>query len=83
MMDDKRTWLDEAACRGMDVTLFEPTRRGDVPRAEAIATCQACPVTVECFLDTRADDPLYRAGMTREQRRRFKRKMREQARVTA
>ncbi len=43
---DSLNWWDYAACRGMDVNIFFPTRGQS--QAEAKATCKKCPVTRFC-----------------------------------
>lgn len=40
-------WADHAACKGMDTSLFVPEHGLPACRT-AIATCDRCPVAVEC-----------------------------------
>lgn len=44
-----QTWLDVAACSGMDMTPFFPERGGSVLPAARI--CATCPVVRECLAD--------------------------------
>ncbi len=41
------SWYDQAACRGMDVSLFFPDH--GVRSRTARATCATCPVAGECL----------------------------------
>ena len=48
------SWLDGAACRGMDVLLFfgpdgEARLEREIREAKAKAVCQLCPVRVQCL----------------------------------
>ena len=48
------SWLDRAACRGMDVLLFfgpdgEPRPEREIREAKAKAVCQLCPVRAQCL----------------------------------
>lgn len=41
------TWMQDAACTGMDVELFFPV--SGPPSDEARAACRTCPVIVDCY----------------------------------
>lgn len=41
------TWMDAAACKGMDTNIFYPTEPAGIPAAKAI--CRTCPVSSDCF----------------------------------
>ena len=48
------SWLDGAACRGMDALLFfgpdrEPRPEREIREAKAKAVCQLCPVRAQCL----------------------------------
>jgi WhiB family transcriptional regulator, redox-sensing transcriptional regulator len=48
------SWLDRAACRGMDAPLFfgpggEARPEREIREAKAKAVCQRCPVRVQCL----------------------------------
>jgi len=48
------SWLDRAACQGMDAPLFfgpdnEPRSEREIREAKAKAVCQLCPVRVQCL----------------------------------
>jgi len=71
------SWIDLAACRGMDLTLFlgpEGERQQQRERREhaAKAVCARCPARVEC-LDMGEDERVT------ERRRRLRRAARERA----
>ena len=44
-----RTWLDQAACRGLNPDLWFPARETPQDYAPAKRVCAACPVRVECL----------------------------------
>lgn len=44
-------WQDHAACKGVE--MFPPTLTGVLP---AVATCQTCPVRLDCLHDAFADE---------------------------
>lgn len=69
MIVDTESWVDRAACRGMDVELFVIPRPGARPAPEAVAACERCTVADACLAATHRDDSLFRAGMTRTTRR--------------
>jgi WhiB family transcriptional regulator, redox-sensing transcriptional regulator len=48
------SWLDRAACQGMDAPLFfgpdgEARPEREIREAEAKAVCKLCPVRVQCL----------------------------------
>ena len=69
MTVDTESWVDRAACRQMDVELFVIPRPGARPSPEAVAACESCPVIAQCLATSDPDDRLYRAGMTKTERR--------------
>ncbi|MFZ0493984.1 MAG: WhiB family transcriptional regulator [Acidimicrobiia bacterium] len=69
IIDEERRWEAEAACRGMDPSIFFPLNEDDA--LEAVAVCRACPVRDECLswaLDTRERFGVW-GGTTEKQRR--------------
>jgi WhiB family redox-sensing transcriptional regulator len=74
--EDRPAWHSSAACRGQDVSLWFPERRGrfDETQAKARAAkaiCAECPVRVECLqwaLDTHEPFGIY-GGTTPSERR--------------
>lgn len=68
-------WHDDAACRGMDVSLFFPTvgRYQVAQRAQRI--CERCPVREECLADALATGTQHGVwgGTTPRQRRNLRR----------
>ena len=82
-------WRTHAACKGKTATFF-PEGKGQpainlVRKAKAI--CAACPVLVPCRIWAMTEVPLnepgIRGGMTRDERRAAKRRMRAQRKATA
>ncbi len=72
-------WRSQAACRGLDTTLFFPGQ-GE-PVAEAQAVCFACPVEVECAsyaLDSSQRFGIW-GGTTERERRRIRAERRASA----
>lgn len=70
MYERPPSWQDNAACRGApDPSIFYPSRGGQL--VEALAYCNACPVTVECLLAGFAEGDWFsvRGGMSVRQRR--------------
>ena len=45
-------WRDDAACRGMDTTMFFPGRGDMTSVAAAKAVCSSCPVCDECATES-------------------------------
>jgi WhiB family redox-sensing transcriptional regulator len=46
---NRPVWMASAACRGMDVNLFFPTRGETAKAKRARAICATCPVRAECY----------------------------------
>jgi WhiB family redox-sensing transcriptional regulator len=46
---NSNNWMQHAACRGMNPSLFMPERGDTDAIREALATCQTCPVRTECL----------------------------------
>ena len=63
----KDSWLDQAACRGMDTDLFYPTQNG---LREYREICSGCPVRSQC-LEFGLREPLgiWGGASARERRR--------------
>lgn len=82
------TWRQDAACRHFPTELFFPIGHG--PRAQAQASqaklvCNECPVRVECLdyaLTTNAQFGVF-GGMSEDERRRVRRSLSRQVRVTS
>lgn len=74
MMDDiDRTFMNKAACRGMDPDVFMPVRGEMAKIKKAKAICAECPVRTECAeygmqLSTRYDTYGIFGGYTRYER---------------
>jgi len=69
LIDEERLWEADAACKGMDPSIFFPVNDEDA--LEAIAVCRACPVRDECLswaLETRERFGVW-GGTTEKQRR--------------
>ena len=70
----KNQWMDKAACRGADSSIFMPSNRGPfdpVKKAEALSYCNRCPVRAECIDYALSFDitiGIY-GGLTQQQRR--------------
>jgi len=45
--NETTNWRDLAACKGLDLAIFFPTKRVSAVRARAV--CDACPVAAECL----------------------------------
>jgi WhiB family redox-sensing transcriptional regulator len=75
-MDDPRAWLSQAACRGVDASVFfvESRRSGPSRYREAEAICARCSVVAECRaegdeIETAAGIDGFRGGESPTQRR--------------
>ncbi len=71
---DERPWESEAACRGMDASVFFPS--ADADASEALAICRVCPVRQECLdwaVSTRERFGVW-GGTTEQERRRILRR---------
>jgi WhiB family redox-sensing transcriptional regulator len=69
IIDEERPWEADAACRGMEPSLFFPINDDD--SVEALNVCRACPVREECLawaLETRERFGVW-GGTTERQRR--------------
>jgi hypothetical protein len=58
-------WKDQAACKGMPLTVFFPERGGGGSRrvSSALAACQRCPVLAECRAEPLTMIPRRRWGL--------------------
>jgi len=62
--DRPGAWWEHAACAGMDLDVFFPTRQSDDDYAQARAVCAGCPVRRECLVDAMDTElPSSRYGM--------------------
>lgn len=75
-----RTWIDDAACVGMDPELFHPKSKEYVYKgkdvfAEVRPVCANCPVKQECLDEAISANQLsaFRAGLTPAQLKRIAR----------
>lgn len=70
--DADRSWMDRAACRGVDPDLFHPDRGANLVMREAKAVCAGCPVRARCLhyaLETREIYGVWGGTSERERRR--------------
>lgn len=66
-------WRDEAACKGMDQSIFFPERGESTDEAKRV--CMGCPVKVDCAeyaLTTKQEIGIW-GGLSNRQRRSIKR----------
>ena len=54
---ERRDWMADAACRGMDPNIFHPVRGENTGRLRAV--CNDCPVIEPCRTLALADPSLY------------------------
>jgi len=78
-------WREEAACKGLDTSVFFPASDADAGPAKAV--CAGCPVRDLCLewaIASRQEDGVW-GGLTDNERRRLRRRRRDAARrqVTA
>lgn len=75
MIDEDTSWVQRAACRGMDTEMFYESA-GNVCR-EARLVCDSCSVKNECLEDALTvslrDDFGYRGGTSVKQRKQIRR----------
>lgn len=72
-------WVKQAACAGMDPTMFHPHRGEDTRPAEAV--CARCPVTRPCLeWALRHREPGVWGGTTEVGRKRIRRRLYEERR---
>ena len=77
------TWRQQAACKGLDTSIFFP--ESDAAAGPAKAVCATCPVRAECLewaIAARQEDGVW-GGMTDNERRRLRRRRRDAARRAA
>ena len=81
MHDD--SWVQRAACRGLDVEMFYSTDESDV--RDAVRICRACPVRMECLSAAMHGGELFGVwgGMHEGHRRRIIRREQRQRRFDA
>lgn len=65
-------WRDDAACLGLDTSLFFPERGDNIAVREAKATCERCPVSDPCLLEHVWEREGIFGGSTPDDRRRFR-----------
>lgn len=70
-----RSWVGDAACRGMDTNLFFPS--SGQSHAEAEAVCATCPVMEQCRAYGMADEHGIWGGLSERERRRKRRQERD------
>ena len=74
-------WRDDAACRGLDTSIFFPATEDGAEEAKAI--CRTCPVQQACLdwaIATRQEDGVW-GGLTEKERRRVRRRRQAAARA--
>lgn len=78
MSRDDLAWMDDAACRGTDLSIFFPPPNRDRDSASHVnyvrdTFCRKCPVAAECLEDSLSRDRFaadgIRGGLTANQRR--------------
>lgn len=72
-MAANRSWMQYAACRGMDTNMFFPDWGGNMD--EAVAVCRRCPVRASCLRHAMShpeNDGVW-GGLTEMERKRGKR----------
>lgn len=72
----ERTWVDSAACRGLDPTIFHPTTEEETETAKAV--CAQCPVIALCLehaIEHREKNGVW-GGVTEQERVRIIRRRR-------
>lgn len=74
------TWRDQAACRGMDVSIFYPEHGQTTDAAKAV--CARCPVRFECRQEAAGEWHGVWGGLSSDERKRVRRK-RQRARRAA
>ena len=80
------TWHEHAACRGVPIEAFFPTRGDNALVRAARQVCASCPVRDECLAETDTfppgeDEHGIRAGLTAQERMRRRAKLRRGTRV--
>jgi WhiB family redox-sensing transcriptional regulator len=77
------SWREQAACRGLDTSIFFPP--SDLEAGAAKAICAQCPVREQCLewaIASRQEEGIW-GGMTDGERRRLRRRRRDAARRAA
>jgi len=72
-----RNWVDLAACRGLDPTIFYPLTEDEAPAAKAI--CAQCPVAEDCLehaIEHRERNGVWGGATERERMRIIRRRRR-------
>lgn len=73
------TWQSQAACRGVDVSLFFPVGEDPVLVAAARAVCGVCPVATHCLEAGLHEPEGIWGGRTSEERRNIRHRRSAQA----
>jgi len=73
---DDTTWIDQAACKGMDTNLFLPERGDWRKQREAVTVCNGCPVKWNCLAYGLGERQGIWGGQTDKARRAIARAMR-------
>ena len=82
MLDE--SWMDSAACRGLDVEVFYSMAEAD--NRAAIRVCRQCPVRGECFqaaMNGREAFGVWGGTLETQRRRVFRREQREGRKTAA
>ncbi len=73
----KRSWVAEAACRGMGSNIFFPERQESPQAAKGV--CSSCPVRIECAEEGMGERFGIWGGLTARERRGLRRASRRVA----
>jgi WhiB family transcriptional regulator, redox-sensing transcriptional regulator len=79
-----RSWVDDAACRGLDPTIFYPATDEEADTAKEI--CAACPVQAACLehaIGNREHNGVWGGATERERQRIIRRRRRLRAMSSA
>lgn len=85
MWEPDENWREDAACAGVDTSIFFPAGEDEQLNAEAKSICAACPVADLCLqyaLATNQTEGVW-GGMTGPERRRLRRRLRDRERRQA
>jgi WhiB family redox-sensing transcriptional regulator len=77
---DARGWADEAACRGLDPSIFYPATEEEAAPAKQV--CEECPVKDVCLehaIERREHNGVWGGATERERQRIIRRRRRQRA----